>query len=144
MPICVASRLVERGAATTLVDAATLGLSDRVEEHFTGVTPPTPDEVTRAFWGACHGGRQRCAEYLLDRGADLNRIPPWEDVTPFDAAARERADELVRWLRDRGARFPDASAWPEPRSIRRSTNRSSNFVPTVRPSSYHEGLRRPP
>lgn len=99
----MAYRLVERGAHTTLVDAATLGLADRVDEYFAGTTLPAVDEVTRAFWGACHGGRQRRAEYLLDRGADLNWIPPWENVTPLDAAARERADELVRWLRDRGA-----------------------------------------
>ncbi len=100
----VAHRLVERGARTTLVDAATIGLTDRVEAYFAGPTPPTPDEVTSAFWGACHGGRLRCAEYLLDRGADLNWIPPWENLTPLDAAERENADELVRWLRDRGAK----------------------------------------
>jgi ankyrin repeat protein len=57
----------------------------------------------RAFWGACHGGRRQCAEYLLDRGADLNWIPPWENLTPLDAAEREGADELARWLRERGA-----------------------------------------
>jgi hypothetical protein len=44
------------------------------------------------------------AEYLLDRGAEVNWIPPWEDLTPLDAADRENAGELVRWLRDRGAR----------------------------------------
>ncbi|MGH3931954.1 MAG: ankyrin repeat domain-containing protein, partial [Pseudonocardiaceae bacterium] len=100
----VAYRLVERGARTTLVDAATLGLFDRVEGYFAGPPLPPPAEITHAFWGACHGGRRRCAEYLLDRGAELNWIPPWENLTPLDAAAREHADELVRWLRDRGAR----------------------------------------
>lgn len=44
------------------------------------------------------------AEYLHDCGADLNWIPPWENVTPLDAAARENANELVRWLRSRGAK----------------------------------------
>jgi uncharacterized protein len=100
----VAVRLIERGARATLADVATLGLADRVEEYFAAATPPTGDEVTRAFWGACHGGRQQVAEYLLDRGAELNWIPPWEDLTPLDAAARENAGELVRRLRDRGAR----------------------------------------
>jgi uncharacterized protein len=98
-----AFRLVERGARTTLADAATLGLLDRVEACFADAEP-TPEEITRAFWGACHGGRRQCAEYLLDRGAELNWIPPWENLTPLDAAERERADELARWLRDRGAR----------------------------------------
>jgi len=100
----VAARLVERGALVTLTDAATLGLLDRIEEQFTAPPPPTPDEVTRAFWGACHGGRPAAAGYLLERGADLNWIPPWERLTPLDAAVREHADELVQWLRARGAR----------------------------------------
>ena len=99
-----AHRLVERGAQTTIVDDATLGLLDRLERCFTGPTPPTPEEVNSAFWGACHGGQQPCAAYLLDRGADLNWIPPWEELTPLDAARRHGAAELVAWLGERGAR----------------------------------------
>jgi hypothetical protein len=99
-----ALRLIERGARATLADVATLGLSDRVGEYFAATTPPAADEVNRAFWGACHGGRQQVAEYLLDRGAEVNWIPPWENLTPLDAAARGNAGELVRRLRDRGAR----------------------------------------
>jgi hypothetical protein len=98
-----AHRLVERGAQTTIVDAATLGLQDRLERYFTGPTPPGPEEVTSAFWGACHGGQQPCAAFLLDRGADLNWIPPWEELTPLDAAQRSGATELVAWLRGQGA-----------------------------------------
>jgi len=97
-----AHRLVERGAKTNLTDAATLGLIDRVESYFAR-TAPTPEDVNHAFWGACHGGQRRCAEYLLDRGADLNWVPPWEQLTPLDAAERSDAAELVRWLRGRGA-----------------------------------------
>jgi hypothetical protein len=26
---------------------------------------------SRAFWGACHGGQQEAAEFLLERGAEL-------------------------------------------------------------------------
>jgi len=99
-----AYRLVERGAKTTLVDAATLGLMNRVQAYFTGEPPPTKDAVDHAFWGACHGGRLAVAEYLLDRGADLNWIPPWENLTPLDAAQRRGASELVTWLRGRGGR----------------------------------------
>jgi ankyrin repeat protein len=98
-----AFRLLERGARTTIVDAATLGLRDRVEACFADGAP-TREEITRAFWGACHGGRRECAELLLERGAELNWIPPWENITPLDAAEREGAGELVRWLRERGAR----------------------------------------
>jgi uncharacterized protein len=98
-----AHRLVERGANTTLQDAATLGLMDRLDPYFAGMTTPAPDEINAAFWGACHGGQRRAAEYLLDRGADLNWIPPWEQLTPLDAAERSEATELVEWLRARGA-----------------------------------------
>ena len=98
-----AHRLVERGAHTTMQDAATLGLIDRLEAFFTGASRPGPEEINRAFWGACHGGQQQCAEFLLDRGADLNWIPPWENRTPLDAATRTGAADLVAWLRSQSA-----------------------------------------
>jgi uncharacterized protein len=99
-----AHRLVERGAQTTLQDAATLGLMDRVEDCFAVGSRPSREEISRAFWGACHGGQRGAAEYLLDRGAELNWIPPWEELTPLDAARRSDAGELVEWLRARGAK----------------------------------------
>lgn len=98
-----AHKLVERGARTTLWDAATLGLMDRLESYFTA-EPPSPAEVADAFWGACHGGQRRSAEVLLARGADLNWLPGWERLTPLDAARRNHFDELVEWLRGLGAR----------------------------------------
>ena len=66
--------LVERGARTTLVDAATLGLMECVERHFVGRATPPPEEVSAAFWRACHGGQQRNARYLLNRGADADWV----------------------------------------------------------------------
>jgi len=110
-----AHRLVERGAQTALWHAAALGLMDRVEEHFTGATAParypwgrgsaaSVDEVTIAFWCACHGGQQRAAQYLLERGAELNWISPWDRRTPLDAARRAGAGEVVEWLRGRRAK----------------------------------------
>jgi uncharacterized protein len=99
-----AHRLVERGARTTIDDDATLGLQDRLEGYFAGATPPDPETVSRAFWGACHGGQRGCAEYLLDRGADPNWVPPWEPLTPLDAAVRGGADDLAGWLRAQGAK----------------------------------------
>lgn len=98
-----AHRLVERGARTTLHDEATLGLLDRVRARFAEDPRPAPDEVDRAFWGACHGGRLACARFLADQGADLDVVPPWEPLTPLDAAEREGATDLVAWLRERGA-----------------------------------------
>jgi len=98
-----ARRLVERGARTTLWQAAALGLMTRVEKIFASESPPFPDEITNAFWSACHGGQTTAAEYLLGRGADLNWVGH-DGLTPLDAAARSGARELVGWLRDRGAR----------------------------------------
>lgn len=41
--------------------------------------------------------------YLLGRGADLNWIG-WDDLTPLDVAQQSGADDLVDWLRGKGAR----------------------------------------
>jgi hypothetical protein len=88
-----AYRLVERGAETTLSDAATLGLMDRLDENLD--QEPSADEINAAFWGACHGGQQGAAEYLLDRGADINWIPYWEPLTPLDRAVIDLAPDLL-------------------------------------------------
>ena len=98
-----ARRLVERGARTTLWQAAALGLMARLAEHFASPTLPTPDEVTNAFWCACHGGQRSPAEYLLGRGADLNWVG-YDGLTPIDAANRSGAAELVGWLHSQGAK----------------------------------------
>jgi ankyrin repeat protein len=103
-----ARRLVERGARTTLWQAAALGLMDRVDEYFTLVPPPTPDEIINAFWCACHGGQLAAAEYLLGHGADLNWIGH-DGYSPLDAANRSAASELVQWLRSQGAKSAKAS-----------------------------------
>jgi ankyrin repeat protein len=106
-----ARRLVERGARTTLTDGATLGLIDHVEAHFRRDDQPTAEAITRAFWGACHGGQQGAAELLHARGADINWIGHG-GMTPLDVARREDAERLVgraaaaglvRWLLDHGA-----------------------------------------
>jgi hypothetical protein len=102
-----ARRLVERGAVVPLREAAALGLMDRVERYFAGDSVPTHDELTQGLWYACHGGQQHAAEYLLDRGAELNWISTWDQLTPLDAARRSEAEDLVAWLRLRGAKSAD-------------------------------------
>jgi ankyrin repeat protein len=97
-----ARRLIERGARSTLWQAAGLGLVGRLDEYFAADLPPTPDEVTRAFWCACHGGQREAAEYLLARGAAINWIG-YDGLTPVQAARRSGAVELVEWLRGQGA-----------------------------------------
>ncbi|WP_328773504.1 ankyrin repeat domain-containing protein [Streptomyces sp. NBC_00286] len=128
-----ARRLLELGARTTFEDAATLGLLDRVKVFVEGpgvngprvddpgvaghgVEGPEPADdkpadpepvdhaaLTRAFWGACHGGHLATAEYLLAHGADRDWIG-YDDQTPLDIARAADADAVVRWLREQGAK----------------------------------------
>jgi ankyrin repeat protein len=67
-----ARRLVERDAQTSMWHAATLGLMDRLRAYVPAAAAPEPTEVNAAFWGACHGGQQQAAAYLLDHGAEIN------------------------------------------------------------------------
>lgn len=107
-----ARRLVERGARTRLRDAAALGMLDRVEAAFADRSAsPTDQEVTAAFWSACHGGQQATAAVLLDRGADLNWVG-WDDLTPLDVARRSGFGRLIEWLGGLGARSADEVTAP--------------------------------
>lgn len=104
-----ARRLIERGARPTLWHAAALGLMGEIEAHLAGDSPPTAEDITQAFWAACHGAQRDAAAYLLDRGADLDWVADWDGLTPLDAARRSEQDgldptELVAWLLARGAR----------------------------------------
>jgi uncharacterized protein len=96
-------RLIERGAKATLWQAAALGLMDRVAKFFADNQGPSPHDVTNAFWCACHGGQRASAEYLFNRGADLNWIG-YDNLTPLDAALRSEARELAEWLRTQSAK----------------------------------------
>lgn len=101
----VARLLVERGARVDrLWHAAALGMMARAGELL-AASPPTRQELTDAFWQACHGGQRRMAEYLLALGADLNGAPSWGDSTPLDVAdgIDTGREALVSWLRDQGA-----------------------------------------
>lgn len=111
-----ARRLLELGARTTLQDAATLGLLDRVTscvEAGPQDTDATTDDathsaataadITSAFWGACHGGHLATARYLAAQGADLDWIG-YDDMTPLDIAVEAGADDVAEWLRAEGAR----------------------------------------
>lgn len=92
-----ARALVERGARPNLWQAAALGLMDSVRDTNAG-----PDEITSAFWCACHGGQREAAEYLLAQGAELN-WKGYDGLTPLQAAERSQAIELAAWLRAQGA-----------------------------------------
>ncbi len=79
-----ARRLIERGARSNMFESATLGLLDRIAPLFDAEPPPTADDVTGAFWGACHGGQRATAEYLLERGADHDWVSSWDATTPLE------------------------------------------------------------
>jgi hypothetical protein len=71
------------------------------QEYFTGDGLPSLDEVSGAFYQACHGGQRQTAEYLLDRGADINWIPYWAkgrtalDIARTHDSGRPPAANLV-------------------------------------------------
>src|SRR3954468_9293387 len=91
-----ARRLLERGARTTLWQAAALGLTDRVRNELARARP-SQATLDNALWCAAHGGRRDTAELLLERGAD----PAWvghDDLTAAQAAERSHAPELAAWL----------------------------------------------
>ncbi|WNB91068.1 ankyrin repeat domain-containing protein [Bacillus sp. NEB1478] len=98
-----ARRLVECGAQTKLWNEAALGLMDRVKERFACNPIPASNEITKAFWLACHGGQLSAAEYFLEYGADLNWIG-YDGLSPLDTALQSSAEDLVEWLRGQGAK----------------------------------------
>jgi len=97
-----ARRLIERGAHANLWQAAALGLMDRVHAYFDADEEPPAHDITDALWCACHGGQQAVAEYLLDKGGDINWIG-FDKLTPLDAAHRSGAHDLAEWLTKKGA-----------------------------------------
>jgi len=98
-----ARRLIERGARSNLFESACLGLLDRIRPLFEADPPPGRDDVTGAFWGACHGGQRETAEYLLARGGELNWVSSWDSTTPLDAARRNGFGDVAQWLLSIGA-----------------------------------------
>jgi uncharacterized protein len=106
----VARLLVARGARVdSLWQAAALGMHERVLELLAADPPPTQEELDGAFWQACHGGQLRVAELLLARGADIDATPDYSDQTPLEIAGSidTRREQLVNWLRRRGAASAD-------------------------------------
>jgi ankyrin repeat protein len=95
---------VQRGAwVSKLWHAAALGLMPQVEEFLAASPAPSPDDITEAFWQACHGGQRRTAERLLASGADPHATPGYSDQTATQIAAEPgtQRENLVTWLHDR-------------------------------------------
>jgi hypothetical protein len=63
---------------------------------------PTPEDITEAFWQACHGGQRRVAGRLANAGADINGRPgSYSNRAPIDVAADPdtRRSNIVEWLK---------------------------------------------
>ena len=106
-----ARRLLERGARTTIWQAAALGLLERVQE-FCAESPQPGQEITNSFWHACRGGQRPTAGYLLDQGANPNWVG-YDGKTPLQVAQESGVEDLVNWLRSRGAKLAGELAHPE-------------------------------
>jgi uncharacterized protein len=91
-------RLVERGARTLFWHEAALGLMQAIMQRIDADPPPRPEEVSGAFWNACHGGQLAAARHLLAHGADLNWSAPWSGQTPLDIAEQAGRRDVVAWL----------------------------------------------
>lgn len=97
-----ARRLLERGATTTIWQAAALGLLDRVQA-LSVAEALSPQQITNALWHACRGGQRATAECLLGLGAHVNWIGH-DGKTPYDVARESGNEQLIAWLRTRGAK----------------------------------------
>ncbi len=99
-----ARRLLDRGASTTIWQAAALGVLDRVRE-LCATSPPSPVDISNALWHACRAGQQTTAMYLVEQGGD----PDWpghDGKTPRAVADESGNEELTRWLRGQYRRRP--------------------------------------
>ena len=99
-----AQRLLQRGAKTTLTESAGLGLMDRLATHFDQESWPPSVEITAALWHACRGGQLNAAQYLVEKGANLNWVG-WDNMAPLNGAYQSGNNELVSWLREHGAKL---------------------------------------
>jgi hypothetical protein len=98
-----ARRLVERGATPTWWQAAALGMLDLVRARCQEQPPPTPDEITRAFWHACRAAQQNTAAFLVERGADPDWVG-WDHKTPRQVARESGDSDFIAWLDQATAR----------------------------------------
>ena len=64
----------------------------------------TPEQITEAFWQACHGGQRRVADYLLHR-----RTP-----TPAESFSSPGYASAVQWWHPRTQRQTGKEIRPRP------------------------------
>jgi ankyrin repeat protein len=101
--LAAARRLVERGAAVDVWNAAAMGMLPLLQSLLEAAPPPSLHDVNVAFWGACAEGELACARLLTEHGAEVNWPAPWSGETPLDVAINSHQDAMVTWLREQGA-----------------------------------------
>ena len=92
-----------RPAATPLHWAASSDDVVMIDALLDAAAAIPAEQITNAFWHACRGGQRATAAYLLGRGADVNWVGH-DRKTPYDAARASGSEEVVAWLRTRGAK----------------------------------------
>jgi uncharacterized protein len=97
-----AKRLLERGASTTLWQAAALGLTARVRALSAQSPLSSLRERNNALWHACRAGQQEVAQLLVEQGAAVNWIGH-DGKTALDVALESEHDALADWLTASGA-----------------------------------------
>ncbi len=91
-----ARRLVERGAAMTLWQAAAVG--DEAElVRLLSASDVTGDDIANACWHACRAGSLSTARILVAAGADLDRVGH-DSLTARQAGLDSGDDDLLAWL----------------------------------------------
>jgi hypothetical protein len=83
-----------KGGSRTWHEAA-LGLMPAIMQRVEAGPPPRPEEISGAFWNACHGGQLVAAQYLRAHGADLNWSAPRSGQTPLDIAEQTGRSDVA-------------------------------------------------
>lgn len=107
----VARLLVARGARVEkLWHAAALGHTDTLTALLDADAATTQAQIDQALWHAGSGGQRRCAELLVNRGANLDFTPEYAAGTVLDAASGTgtQRTNLIEWLQAHGAQHATA------------------------------------
>lgn len=92
-----ARRLLDRGASTTIWQAAALGETDRLSRHL-AEDFTTVDDITNACWHACRAGQVEAAKLLVAQGADIDWVGH-DDLSCRQVGTDSGKSGMVAWLR---------------------------------------------
>ena len=102
-----ARRLVERGRdGHVRGKRPRSGLDDIIEPRSRASRDPRPTTSSTRSGRRATAGSSESPSRLRDAGADVNWIPPWEHVSPLDAARRSGAFDVLTWLHGLGRAAP--------------------------------------